>query len=394
MPFLTISLLQFHSKDCMKLWQKRRSIETSAATTASIETVHCFQTNTMRSAVLFLSRFLVTLWLILASAFFYLLVSESPSLPNTPFAGISIRTDQSAIVQLPNRIFTCTETDQQFRCTTTLAKRPLELSWTKGQDYIYSLGNCQAIYANRSIDCQETGMDYVRGLQSYYTLSGNLDLSAQQLQALRQQYWGINTLKQLGELRLLWMITGLSLVAGFSVALFTWFHPSPFTKILASLVCGYGIYRMVWHGLARVPYDQITPYGLTPDGWDQIVAIVPLMAATAVGLSLMVLLRGRCNRFTKMLVSFSSALGVFSLCWAGLEFSFLSLGALVTTEGNIPIWLPAAMAIVPAGSTAVWLWRRTPESVKAFLCLSSGFGAFAIVNVFLLFSLLGLGYVD
>jgi hypothetical protein len=348
----------------------------------------------MRQVVLFLSRFLITLWFILASAFFYLLISESPSLPNTPFAGISISTGQSSIVQLPNRIFTCTETVQEFRCTATIQERPLNLSWTKGSDYIYSLNNCRALYADRSIDCQETGQDYVRGLQSYYTLSGNFGLNARQLQALQQQYWGINMLRQLGELRLLWIITGLSLVAGISVTLFAWFHMGQLTQAFASLVCGYGIYRMVWHSLARVPYDQITPYGLTPENWDQIVTIVPLIAAIAASLALAVLLWWRCDRFTKTLVSFSSALGIFSLCWAGLEFSFLTLGALVTPEGHILLWLPAALAIVPAGVTVVWLWRRTPASIKAFVCLSSGFGAFAVVNVFLVFSLLGLGYVD
>ncbi|NJR52558.1 MAG: hypothetical protein HC780_26285 [Leptolyngbyaceae cyanobacterium CSU_1_3] len=221
----------------------------------------------MPQAVLFLSRFLFSLWIVLVGAFLFLLLSNAPSVPNTPFASASINTNNSPDIHLPNRIFTCAETEQQFQCQTTIQNRLLDLRFTKGSDYKYSLSNCRALYDGQSVGCQETGQTYAPMLKSMYKIT-NLGLSPQQSQAVKQKYWGINALIQWGDLRLIWISTGLSLAAGISIAFLAWLHPGKFSKVFTGFACGFGVYHFVSGLLGRVPYDVVIPYGFTSDTWD------------------------------------------------------------------------------------------------------------------------------
>lgn len=347
----------------------------------------------MRRAALFLSRFVIALWVILVSALLFLLVFESPSLPNTPFASVNLYVGDRAVVRLPNRIFTCTETEVQFQCKTSLQNQPLDLTWTKGSDYKYNLSNCQARYGGRSVECKQTGADYIRGLLYHYAITDGLTLNPQQLQALQQQYWGTHALAQLGELRLIRIVAGLSIAAGISAAFFAWLHPGRFTKAFASFVCGVGVYHLAWHWLGRIPYDTVTSYGLTPDTWRLLIAILSIVAGIGTSLATGVLLWLRSDRVTKFFTSLVSSVGIFNLCWLALTWG-LSTVLANPVDGTVLMQLTAAVSFVIAMVAAVLLWVRTAQSFKAFLSLSNGFGASALAFMLFLFSLLWLGYAD
>uniref|UniRef100_UPI00286D2A1A hypothetical protein n=1 Tax=Chamaesiphon sp. OTE_75_metabat_556 TaxID=2964692 RepID=UPI00286D2A1A len=106
----------------------------------------------MRRTTLFLSRFMIGLWVMLIISFVSLLIFNAPSVPSkTPFASVSIQPNSGSIVYLPNQIFTCTETKEQFQCQTKIQARLLDISLTKGRDYKYFLSNCRALYDGRSV---------------------------------------------------------------------------------------------------------------------------------------------------------------------------------------------------------------------------------------------------
>jgi hypothetical protein len=199
----------------------------------------------MRRTTLFLSRFTIGLWVMLLIGFVSLLMFNAPSVPSkTPFASVSISTNSgsinsSSIVYLPNQIFTCTETREQFQCQTKIQARLLDISLTKGRDYKYFLSNCRALYDGQSVGCQEVGQNYAPIASELYKIT-DLGLSFQQLRALKQEYWGINILMSLSEDRLISICTGLSLVTGMIAAFFAWFHSGNFSKGFTSFACGIG----------------------------------------------------------------------------------------------------------------------------------------------------------
>jgi hypothetical protein len=112
----------------------------------------------MNRSTLFLSRFAISLWIVLIVTFLSLLIFNAPNVPNsTPFASVAIKTQNSSIIHLPNRAFTCMETEQQFQCQTKIQNRLLDINFSKGSDDKYNLRNCRALYNKKSIGCQETG---------------------------------------------------------------------------------------------------------------------------------------------------------------------------------------------------------------------------------------------
>jgi hypothetical protein len=192
----------------------------------------------MRRTTLFLSRFTIGLWAILIIGFVSLLMFNAPSVPiRTPFASVSIQPNSGSIVYLPNQIFTCTETKEQFQCQTKIQARLLDISLTKGRDYKYFLSNCRALYDGRSVGCREVGQTYAPILSKLYKIT-DLGLSSQQLQALKQEYWGINMLMPLSERHLMSICTELSLVTGIIAAFLVWFHPGNFSQGFISFACG------------------------------------------------------------------------------------------------------------------------------------------------------------
>ncbi len=228
----------------------------------------------------------------------------------------------------------------------------------------------------------------------------NLELSPQQLQSLRQEYWGVNLLIPLREFPLMLISDGLSLIAGISAAFFAWFHPGRFSKAFASLACGFGAYQLVGRFLERVPFDVVTPYGLTPDNWVWIVNGGAIAAGLGTAIATGLLIWQRYDRSTKILISLSSTAGFFGLYWLSFSSSFVSLGALAglavtpSSNENWFIWISAAISAVFAIVSAFLLWLHTHRSIKTLLCLSSGLGATALSANFFLLTLLGLGYVD
>ncbi len=354
----------------------------------------------MRQTVLFLSRFWISLWTVITISFLSLLIFNAPNVPNTaPFVSISIAAGNGSTLYLPNRIFDCAETDQQFQCQTKIQNRLLNLTLTKGSNYKYDLSNCRALYDKQPIGCQETGQTYAPILAKMYEVT-DLKLTPQELQAVQQKYWGINTLIQLGELRLMWISMGLSLAAGLGAAFLAWLHPGKFSKAVASLACGFGMYQFAWSLLGRVQYDVVTPYGITSDNWDWVVN----GGAIGIGIGTIFvtafLLWRSSNRFIRILISVITSIGIFSLCWLSLIWIFNSLSSLFnSTEILFPneyltTWFLPAISFVFAIITAILLCLRTHESLKKFLCLVNGIGVVALATNFFVLVLLGLGYAD
>lgn len=356
----------------------------------------------MSRAVLFLSRFLISLWVVLVVAFLSLLLLNAPSVPNTtPFAGVSIKTKNSPAIHLPNRIFTCTETGQQFQCQATIQDRLLDLSLTKGS-YEYDFSNCRALYNGRSVGCREVGQTYAPIISEIYEIT-DLGLRPQQLRAVEQEHWGINIIMQLGELRLHWISTGLSLAAGISAAFLAYLHPGKFSKAFTSFACGFGMSQLVWSFLGRVAFDVVTPYGLPPDTWVWVVNGTAIAAGIGTTLATALLLWRRFNRFTRILISIISSVGVFGLCMIALLWvlsylpSFFGLTETLLPflqDGSVLMWISVAISSIFAIAAAILLWLHTNQSIKRFLCLGSGVGAVALASNLFLHLLLGLGYAD
>lgn len=339
--------------------------------------------------LIFVSRVMLGLWLALAGAFLGLLVVESPSLPNTPFASLSIAADQR-VIYLPNRAFACVETEQDFQCRTEIQAQPLQLAWAKGEAYAYDLGPCRASYAQEPVDCQHTDFAYVRGLMKLYMIKGDLGLSPSQLRSLQQKYWGINLVMQNG-FRLLQAMTGLAIAAGLSAALFAWLHPNRPIKVFAGLVCGFGIYHLVLLLLRQIPVEAIPINGLTTNQWSAIASGSALGVAIAVSLATVAVLRRQFGRWVNLAMALAGSVAVFNLCWFSLSMSYLSLNISVNHQ---TLLVSAVISVIPAIAALVLLWKRSAGAIKAFVCLSSGFGAFALASFLLSFSLLGLGYLD
>jgi len=359
----------------------------------------------MRRTGLFLSRFAIALWTVLTSTFLILLMSNAPSVPkNAPFASLSIWED-SSIVYLPNHIFRCVSESKQFECQAEIQNRLLKVNLSHSSqngfsDYHFS--GCSAFYDGKSISCENKGSTYAPVMAQIYEVK-NLGLNSSELQSLQQQYWGMNWLSQLGEVRIFWISTGLSVAAGLIAASFAWQCPNKLTKAFASLFCGFGTYQIVGSFLGRVPFDVVTPYGIVPDTWILLVSVSAIVSGIVTAIATLSLLVRQPNPVLTALLVLGSGLGVFGLCWQVLSWNvreilgFISLNFGLETSA-IPATtlqtLVVAVALALAISAATLLWLRTRRSIKAFMLLSSSFGAVAIVSNFFLLLLLGLGYAD
>lgn len=359
----------------------------------------------MRRTGLFLSRFAIALWTVLTIAFLMLLMSNAPSVPqNAPFASLSIR-EESSIAYLPNRIFRCVSENKQFECQAEIQNRLLQVNLShSSQDgfHDYHFSDCNAFYDGKSIGCETKGSTYAPVVAQIYEVN-NLGLNASDLRSLQQQYWGMNLLSQLGEIRLFWISTGLAVTAGLIAASFAWQCPNKFTKTFASLCCGFGTYQVVRGFLGRVPFDVVTPYGIVPDTWSLLVKVISIVSGIVIAIATLSLLARRTNRVLTALLGIGSGFGVFGLCrqvlgWNVREIlGFISFNFGLETSTIPPTILQTliiAAAIALAMVAATLLWLRTHRSIKAFMLLSSSFGAMAIVSNFFLLLLLNLGYAD
>lgn len=207
--------------------------------------------------------------------------------------------------------------------------------------------------------------------------------------------FGNASIMGLSEPRLLLISSGLSLTAGISGAFFAWLHPGALSKVLASIACGFGIYRLVWGFLGSVRFDVVTPYGFTPDSWVWAMDVIAIATGIVTIITTALLLWRRMNRLTKILPIVISSVGVFNLCSLsfGLNFGTLSdlFGLAFSQHLYLLMWIVTAISAIAA---AILLWLHTNQSIKKFLCLVSGFGAVALVSYFSLLVLLSLGYAD
>lgn len=268
----------------------------------------------MRRLKLFLSRFLLSLWIVLFGSFLFLLVFESRGGGiNTPFAGISINAvDSDKVVHLPNRIFTCIETQQQ--CQAEIQGRSLKIA-LKEIDQSGS-STCRAEYGGQPVSCDAKGMDFAPRLSESFEVTG-LGLSPRELQAVRRRYWGVSTLLTLGEPRLMQIGLWLSVATGVVAAYFAWFYPSRLTKSLASAAWGFIAYRWVWLLLASMPSRNVTPaQGLIVEAGSLIAGIVVMVLAA-------LLIWRRESRVVKAVITLSSGGG--SILMAGYLFVVLLL---------------------------------------------------------------------
>ncbi|MBW4459754.1 MAG: hypothetical protein KME47_05875 [Nodosilinea sp. WJT8-NPBG4] len=352
----------------------------------------------MRRPTLFFSRFLLSLWIVLAAAFLWLLIPNAPDVPdNAPFAGVSIHTEQGVLLPLPNRSFRCAETEQEFQCQIDIQDQLLTLNLTKGQGYPYDLSNCRASYGGQAVGCREAGQNYAPTLAKLYEVT-NLNLSPQQIQTVRQTYWGINTLMQLGEIWLIWISAGLSITAGISAALFTWLHPGIWGKGFVSFACGFGVYQLVERFLGRVPFDLVTPYGLTPDDWVDVVRGGAIAAGIAAMLVTALLLWRRVNRFSRILISLITGAGIFNLAWwafswnVGYVLPLFGWANPLIQQGHLLALFFATISLLVAIAAVILIWTYTNSSIRKFLCLGSGFGAIALASHLFMYLLLDLGF--
>ncbi|MBD1915307.1 MULTISPECIES: hypothetical protein [Cyanophyceae] len=352
-----------------------------------------------RRPTLFLSRFLLGLWIVLAATFLWLLIPNAPDVPdNAPFAGVSIQTEQNVPLHLPNRGFRCTETEQEFQCQIDIQDQLLTLNLTKGQGYPYDLSNCRASYGRQAVGCRESGQNYAPTLAKMYEIT-NLNLSPQQIQTVRQTYWGINTLMQLGEVRLTWISAGLAITAGISAAFFTWLHPEFWSKGFVSFACGFGVYQLVERFLSGVPFDVVTPYGLTPEDWIRVIRGGAIAVGIATMLVTALLLWRRVNRFSRVLISLVIGAGIFSLAlwsfgWIGYVFPLFDWANQFLPQGHLLALFFIVISVLVAIAAVILIWTYTNLSIRKFLCLGSGFGAIALASNLFMYLLLDLGYID
>ncbi|MEM6518167.1 MAG: hypothetical protein AAF722_02415 [Cyanobacteria bacterium P01_C01_bin.70] len=278
----------------------------------------------MRRTRLFLFTVLLGLWLALFGAFLFLLGFEARSGGiDVPFAGISIHAEPNTTIHLPNRLFTCTETDQQSQCQTDIQGRPLVIVLEKSSNS--ELSHCQAQYDGNSLVCLSWGLNYAPLLSESFELTG-LGLSPQQLETLQQKYWGTNQLLTLSDRKLMKISQWLAIAAGVIAAYFAWFYPSRLSRGLAIVTGGLITYQWVRGALASVPYATVTPYGLTSATWDRVVDSGAIAAGALVVAIVALLLRHRTNRVTKTFVTLSNGLGGAWIIGYVLVFALIGSG--------------------------------------------------------------------
>ena len=277
----------------------------------------------MRRTQLFVSRGLLGLWIALFGALLFLLVFEARGGGiDVPFAGVAIKADPTTIVHLPNRIFTCTETEQQFQCQADIQGRPLVMTFESSSNS--ELSSCQAQYDGNPLVCRGRGMDYAPVLSESFAITG-LELSSQPLNALQQQYWSTNKLMNLSDSKLIRISSWFSIATGVVAAYFAWFYPGRWSKGLAIVAGGWVAYHLVWSTLASVQYAAVTPYVLTTANWDRIVSGGSIAAGLLVMAIVALLLWHRTNRVAKAFVTLSSGVGG---AWiAGYTLLFMLLGS-------------------------------------------------------------------
>lgn len=238
-----------------------------------------------------------------------------------PIGEVSISARPAAAISLPNRIFTCVETEQQLQCQADIQGRSLRLELAPDGPNNPDLHSCQAQYDGQSVGCKRKMPLFPESFEVR-----DLGLSPQQLQAVRQKYWGLRTLLALREHHLLLISSGLSVAGGAIAAYFAWSHPNRLSTGLAIFAWGFIVYSLSWGFLASIRYETVAAHGITIGTWIWAVnsgaAAIGIVAALAIAL---LFRQRRATPATKAIVTVSSGLGTILI--AGRLLLLILLGS-------------------------------------------------------------------
>ncbi|MGD1859683.1 MAG: hypothetical protein ACFB0E_06905 [Leptolyngbyaceae cyanobacterium] len=199
---------------------------------------------------------------------------------------------------------------------------------------------------------------------------------------------------QWGELALFRISIGLAVAIGISAAMFTWYHPESLARGLASLASGIGVYFVTALFLGHVLRAATAAYGVSPENWQALVILLPLILGIMVAISHWRSLRRKLSLLGRILASFLICVGTFSLCW--LTWTFLLTFSLQSSNVATPLLRAIAIAL-PAAATilvAVWANFSTRRSRRRLLALNTGIGVVGLTFYGLVYLLLLLGYAD
>lgn len=181
----------------------------------------------MRQWKLFLSRFLLGLWVVVFSSYLFLIVFETRSINvDRPIVEVSLATtDLVNEVAIPGRSFTCTKVDLQDRCQAEIQGRPLVLTLIPDESDGFA-SSCKATYGGQPVGCYNNDFGLGAMIQRAFQIR-DIKLDTQQLKAVRSRYWGLNMLLDIGEVRLLEIGTGLAISFSTLIAYFVWVRTKP-----------------------------------------------------------------------------------------------------------------------------------------------------------------------
>ncbi|MBD1851558.1 hypothetical protein [Leptolyngbya sp. FACHB-711] len=333
--------------------------------------------------------FSIGLFLVTLCTIVLLMVEVAPARSNAPFMGIMIDPGSSApIVHLPNRLFNCTDENQQFRCQASLKEQPLQITFDQGKDYIYFLQNCRATYAGQATNCQaaQGGNMTQRGVLSYYSLTTNLGLTVPELKALQRQYWLTNLVGTSAE-GFIW-IGGWAIAAiGAALAIgLNWLEDNLLTRSFTSLSSGFGLALLTWFVLARIPYTTLAQYGINESTWRFVLPIITIAAGTLgsilTGFYVSRRTRPALKAVTSLLMGFATAF---------LSWFFFPIVLSVIPEGW---WLRIPLTVMFGTATTILLLKDTGRSIKFFSCSVSALGAFVMLLTLITHLGLILGFAD
>jgi hypothetical protein len=198
---------------------------------------------------LFLSRFLLGLWIVLFSSYLFLIVFETRTInADSPIVEVSLESMGSVDeVAIPGRIFTCTKVDSQDQCQAKIQGRPLVLTLTPNESNGFA-SSCKATYGGQPVGCYNNDFNLGAMIQRAFQIR-DIGLDTQQLKAVRRKYWGLNTLLDIGEVRLLEIGTGLAIAFSAIVACFVWVRTEPLNpskryymlRVVTLLASGLGV---------------------------------------------------------------------------------------------------------------------------------------------------------
>ncbi len=198
---------------------------------------------------LFLSRFLLGLWMVLFSSYLFLIVFETRTInADSPIVEVSLKAMGSVEeVAIPGRIFTCTKVDSQDQCQAKIQGRPLVLTLIPNESDGFA-SSCKATYGGQPVGCYNNDFNLGAMIQRAFQIR-DIGLDTQQLKAVRRKYWGLNTLLDIGEVRLLEIGTGLAIAFSAIVACFVWVRTEPLNpskryymlRVVTLLASGLGV---------------------------------------------------------------------------------------------------------------------------------------------------------